>query len=149
MNNFSIKIIDPQIRKYYRTYCIGEIQVADLQETFEMPLKYWSQNDYKQQWKNAIKRIVTHEQSCFVIELELTKTAPRANLWILYKDGDIVHMQNKILFGLRFINMLKKEPFTMETCYNFIRPRRTKTDDGMKISEWNIELEAILQCKVE
>lgn len=150
MKNFSIKIIDPRERKYYRTFCIGEIQIGDdLQETFEMPLKYWSKQDYERQWKEGIERLKQQNQSCLIVELELTKTAPRAHTWVLYKDGDMVHIQNIILFGTRFINMLKKEPYTLDTCYNFIDPRETVVDNGMKVSEWDIPLKDVLRYKIK
>lgn len=33
----------------------------------------------------------------------------------------------------------------METCYNFIIPRETVSDDGMRISEWDIDLNDLLK----
>lgn len=149
MKNFSIKIIDPRERKSYSVYCIGEIQIGDFKEPFDMALKYWSKQDYEKQWQEGIERLKTHDQSCLVTTVMFTKTTPLAILWVLYKDGDIVHIQNKALFRSRFITMLKNKPFTIQTCYNFITPRKTISDStGMKISEWDIPLEAVIKYKV-
>ncbi|MBS1987324.1 hypothetical protein JST99_05330 [Candidatus Dependentiae bacterium] len=149
MKKFSIKIIDPRERKHYSIYCIGEIQIGDFKESFDIPLRYWSKKDYEKQWQDGIERLKTHDQSCLVTAVMLTKTTPLAILWVLYKDGDIVHIQNKALFRSRFITMLKKEFFTSQTCYNFITPRKTISEStGMKISEWDVSLEEVVKYKV-
>ena len=145
MKIFAIKIIDTSIRKRDGfPYCIGEIQIGDFKETFEMPLGYWTMQDYEKQWKQGIERIKNHDKSCLITELQDPTKDPWANTWVLYKDGHTVHIQNNLLMGKRFSKLLKKEPYTIETCYNFIIPRETKSDDGMQISEWDINLEDIV-----
>ena len=135
MQVFAIKVIDPMVRECYQMpCCIGEIQIGEFKETFEMPLEYWGE-DYEKQWKEGLERLKAHNQSCLVVEVQDPKKAPRASVWALYKDGETVHIQNKLLFSKRFADMLKKEPFTLETCYNFINPRTILSDTGMKISE--------------
>lgn len=150
MKTFAIKIIDTTIRESYNMpCCIGEITIGDFQEAFEMPLVYWTMQDYEKQWQEGIERIKTHGQSCLVFEMQDPTKSPWANTWVLYKEGNVIHIQNNLLQGKRFSKMLKKEPYTMETCYNFIIPRETIcSDTGMKISEWDVDLEEVVKYKV-
>ena len=140
MGIFSIHIYDPVVRiSYDMPCCIGEIQIGDFKETFEMPLEYWTIEDYQKQWRAGIERIKTHDNSCLVTELQDPNKAPRAIIWELYKEGDKVYIQNRLLYGRLFHKLLKKRPFTVETCYDFISPRETESD-GDPISEWVIDL---------
>jgi hypothetical protein len=151
MKIFAIKIIDTNIQEFDDIpYCLGEIQIGNFRETFTIPVDYWTMQDYEKQWRAGIERIKMYDQSCLIFEMEDPTKAPLANTWVLYKDGDVVHIQNHLLFGKRFSTMLKKKgPFTMQTCYNFIKTRNTiSKSTGMKISEWDIDLEAVLHGKV-
>ena len=140
MKKFAIKIIDEKVRESYdMPCCIGEIQIDDYKETFEMPLEYWTMDDYKRQWKEGIERLKEYDRSCLVAELQDPEKAPRAILWVLYKEGDIVYIRNNLLYSKRFIKMLKKQPFTLETCYNFTHAREI-SDTDMPVSEWKIPL---------
>lgn len=155
MNTFAIQILPDSVRKCWceadcmYDVCIGEITIGDFQETFKMPLEYWTMQDYEEQWQEGITRIKTHDQSCLIFQMQDPTKAPWANSWILYKDGDMVHIQNTLLHGNRFAKVLQKESFTMQTCYNFITPRETVDEkDGMKISEWDIPLQEVVKYKV-
>lgn len=144
-NTLTIKIIDKNIAESYGIpCCIGEITIGDFKETFEMPLEFWTMDDYQTQWKNGIAHIKTHEQSCLVAEIQDPQKNPRASLWVLYKDNNTVHIQNHLLFGKRFAKMLKQQPFILENCYTFITPRETSSNEGIEISEWNINLDEIV-----
>ncbi|MBS1987325.1 hypothetical protein JST99_05335 [Candidatus Dependentiae bacterium] len=156
MNTFAIRILPNSFRKCWcepdcmNDVCIGKITIGDFQETFRMQLEYWTVKDYEKQWQEGIERIKTHDQSCLVFQMQDPNRAPWANSWILYKDGDIVHIQNTLLHGKRFSKMLKKESFTIQSCYSFITPRQTVDEEGgMKISEWDIPLVDVLRYKVQ
>ncbi len=140
MSNFLIHVLDSNvITSYGMPCCIGEIQIGKFKEAFEMPLEYWTIADYQKQWKAGIERIKTYNQSYLVAELQDPNQAPRAVLWVFYKEGDKIYIQNHMLFRKRFINLLKKRPFTAETCYEFISPRETMSGED-PISEWVIDL---------
>ena len=142
---FSIKIIDEKIRECCgMPCCIGEIQIGEFKEDFEMPLEYWTIEDYKKQWKDGIERLNKNERSCLVAEVQDPEKAPWASLWVLYKEGDTVHVQNHVLRDKRFMKLIKKQPFTLETCYNLITPREViSAGTGMEISEWITDLGSI------
>ena len=139
MSSLMIHVLDPNIiTSYDMPCCIGEIQIGDFKETFEMPLVYWKIEDYQKQWQEGIERIKTHDQSCLVAELQDPNQEPRAILWVLYKEGDKVYIRNRLLHGKLFSDMLKNEVFTVDTCYDFIKPR--VVTPGSTVSEWVIDL---------
>ena len=114
------KIVDKNIFEFCGMQCCqGEIQIKKFKETFNMPLYFWNMEDYQKQWEEGIERLKTHERSCLVVAMQDPNTAPWANLWVLYKEGDKVYIHNNLLFGERFTKMLKKQPFNLKTCYDF------------------------------
>lgn len=141
MKNFLIHVLDENtFESYGLECCTGEIAIGDYKETFEMPLEYWTIDDYKKQWKDGIERLKTYNRTCLVAEVQDPLRAPRAVLWVLYREGNKVYLRNNLLFGERFEKMLKKQPFNLETCYNFTLPRSLSTDKEYPISEWTLEL---------
>lgn len=140
MSNFKIHILDPVIRiSYDMPCCIGEIQIGKFKETFEMPLVTWTMEDYQKQWQAGIDRIRKYDRSCLVSELHDLNKVPMAIIWELYKEGDKIYIQNRLLYGRWFRKGLKKRPFTAETCYEFVLPRETMSGDD-PISEWAINV---------
>lgn len=150
METFAIKIIDKNIFEFYGTPCCqSEIQIKKFKETFNMPLHLWSVKDYKKQWKEGIKRIKRHNTSCFVVSMKNSNKIPLAEIWVLYKEYNKVYIQNHFIIDERVLEILKKKPFNSKTCYDFISSRKTISEDsGMKISEWEISLEAIISAKI-
>lgn len=148
MEKFLIHVIDYNTTiSYGMPCCVGEIQINEFKETFDMPTEWWSVEDYKQQWLEGLERIKTHNSSCLVATIQDPTKAPWVNMWVLYKEHDVVYIQNFLLQGKLFIKDLKKMPFTRETCYNFIDPRETLDSDGItKISEWSVNYEDILNA---
>jgi len=58
--------------------------------------------------------------------------------WVLYFHGNRVFVQNEILF-------LDEHPdFTVDKINDFMEPRFTHNEDGMKISEWCADLKSVL-----
>ena len=146
MKKFVIKIIDENVRESDgMPCCVGEIQIGDFKETFQMPLEYWTLDDYREQWANGLERIKVNNQSCLVAEIQDPEKAPWVNLWVLYRDNSKIYIQNHTLFGKPFAKLLKDRPFTLETCYDFIIPREPLADEKNvnEVSEWEIDLESI------
>lgn len=145
--SFSIQIIDEKISSVYgMPCCVGEININSFKETFDMPLEWWTINDYKQQWHTGLARIKTHPFSCLVTEIQDPTKTPRVSFWPLYKEGDKIFIQNHLLFGKQFVKQLQKMPFTLETCYQFVGPREILADDNVtKISEWVVDLKDLVK----
>lgn len=149
MGNFAIKIKDEKIRECYgMTCCIGEIQIGKFKEEFEMSLEGLTIDDYKKQWKAGLQRIQTHTTSCLVSEFENSGKYPRVIMWVLYKEGEKIYIRNIFLCDKRFLKMLKKQPFTLENCYEFITPREPSLG-AMPVSEWVTDLASINEFLVK
>ena len=74
---------------------------------------------------------------------KIHKKAPWINWWILYKVGDTIFVQNHLLVSYMYKEVIGEGPFTPDTCYNYIDKRITHTDDGRKISEWNVKIDYV------
>ncbi len=151
IKNFNIEVISKKAETIYRRkYYRGRITVGDFTETFIMSYDNWSIDEYKQQWKEGIERIKTHDSSCLVVCFEGTLKSPRIVLWTLYKEESVIYIHNQYLFYEIFQERSKGlPPFDANSCYLYIiLPRETTTEDGDKISEWSVDLQDILEFRV-
>jgi hypothetical protein len=146
MSNFNIQVISekPEThnrRKYHR----GRITIDDFTETFRMPYDSWTIDEYQQQWKEGLERIKTHNSSCLIATLSgLKKNYPFILLWVLYKEKNVIYIQNKLLFDEIFEEISQGlPPFSAETCYLYFGSREIINEDGDKLSEWKTDMNAI------
>jgi CdiI N-terminal domain len=134
-------IIDNKVKRRHKMPTMeGEIIIGDFQETFLISLEYWGIEDYKRQWAEGLDRIKIHEQSCLVSSVQDPTKAPWLNWWVLYKEGAKIFIQNQLFVNELYKVTIGKSAFTPETCYKYISPRITHTDEGEEISEWSISL---------
>ncbi len=141
LGDFLIQVKDRKVQKIYGLpSCVGEIKIGDFRETFIMPLDWWTVGDYETQWLEGIERIKHCDESCLVTTIQDLKKIPLIDWWILYKVGSTVYVQNELIAGDCLQTFLNRGEFNRETCYDFIEPRQTVTEDGEKISEWSFEL---------
>jgi CdiI N-terminal domain len=137
--NFSIKLTERAFVDGKESFIISEIQIGEFHEIFTSSLSYWSKINYLNQWKVALTRICDgNDKSCFVTSMFDPSSANFIFLWVLYLDGDIVHLQNQILF-LEQLN----QPFSERNLYEFISIREIISDEGDKISEWDVNINDI------
>jgi CdiI N-terminal domain len=135
----TIHIIDRNPQIIYGLPCAkGEIIIGDFRETFEMPLATGSLHDYERQWHEGIERIQTYIQSCLITNVQgLDTKAPLVNWWLLYKEGSTIFIRNQMLFGKIYREKVGNNPFTLNTCYQYIQERIAKKD----VSEWIVSIE--------
>lgn len=122
---------------------MGKIHINDFKETIYIPLDLWALDDYKQQWKEGLERIKTHDQSCLVATIHDPNIRPYINWWLLYKVGDKIYIQNCLYLSDIYKNYIGDKIFTVENCYEFIPPRFSEDDcneEGFSVSEWVISL---------
>jgi hypothetical protein len=113
MKLFSIKILDPKVLFIDNIpCCIGEINIGKFQETFEMPLEYWTIKDYEKQWADGIERIKKNTQSCLIAAIQDPKKSPLVNLWTMYKINNKIFIQNHLFFVKDLLKCLKTKCLT-------------------------------------
>lgn len=150
IKDLDIRIKDKEIQEIYQSpSCLGEIQIGDFKETFDMSLDSWSIEEYTKQWAEGFARIKEKNLSCLIANAQNPKRTapgpkPLINLWLLYREKDIVYIQNQLLFGSHLKELANKLlPFDSNTCYSYIKPRETINEDGKIISEWKIEIDEL------
>lgn len=118
----------------------GRITIGDFSEEFVMPLNSWTLDQYKQQWQNGLEQIKNHDFSCLVVTVQNLESSPLIETWNLYKDENKIFIQNSLLINETVEHKSRKlSDFNANNCYEFIDyPKEIVTEDGKKISEWNI-----------
>lgn len=116
----------------------GQIKLADYTETFRSPFDVWSSGDYTRQWNEAIHRIREGaESTCFIVSVFPPLTCPNFESWIIWRQGTEFHVQNTYL--VFFENLRHVDPFNP---YGIIGSYHTVSEDGERISDWKLPLNA-------
>lgn len=77
MQNISIKFTGEDATSDYESpACWGMITIKNFSKEFISPLKWWSCEDYKIQWAEGLKRILSHDTSCLITYVKLDIKAP-------------------------------------------------------------------------
>lgn len=135
-----IKIISKKPQKRLGVISVdGEIQLNNFREELYIPLDWWSIDDYLAQWKEAVKRLNKHDVSCFVVTIHNPNIRKFIEWWPMYKIDNKIHVQNNIILDDLYDEVIGDNPFTRETCYNFVPKYRSHTTEGMKLSEWVVD----------
>jgi len=120
---------------------LGKIVLGDYSEYFKSSLSYWSVEDYKNHWKNALHKIAYEStKSCLITSIYNPQSSNFLYWWPIYKDGSSVFFQNQILFLKRV-----RPRFDPTNPYLSIPDRKTINKDGNEISEWELRTEEIYE----
>lgn len=120
----------------------GKIHIGDYSETFVAILHYWTPAQYAWQWETALRRIIEGRDRSALIT-SYVEAAPERFLfwWVLYRENDIVYIQNQMLF----FDQLDKA-FSVEHPWESVGARETITEEGREISEWTTSIEDVREC---
>ena len=136
---FDIYLTDEVVPESDGYALYGKIQVEDYTETFIASLVCWNPAQYEQHWREACQRLVHGQQDsaliCSYVESSMSEFLV---WWPLYRDGQIIHVQNELLIYSR-----PGKPFNVNEPWSSIPQRRTVNDDGLEISEWDTLLQSI------
>ena len=114
---------------------VGELTIDGFTESFDVPLHYWSRDDYERQWNEGLKRIDSGaSRSCLITSMSDPAHANFIVWWIIYREGRQLFLQNQLLFLERLVG-----EFDESNPYQFIQDRVTTDPDGGRISEWVCE----------
>lgn len=117
----------------------ASIIIDEFSEMMNIPLSYWNIDDYKDNWRISLgEGLENKKHAALAVSMYDPVNTNFIFTWVLYFSGDVVFVQNSILF-------LDECPeFTPETINSFTEPRTTHNEDGMKISEWNTDLKSVI-----
>ncbi|KFB98697.1 hypothetical protein GTGU_04367 [Trabulsiella guamensis ATCC 49490] len=117
----------------------ASIVIDEFTEMMNIPLTYWSIDDYKLSWLRSLEYgLATKKHAVLAVSMYLPENVKFIFAWILYFHGDKTFIQNKVLF------LDECEGFTATRINDFVQPRSTHTEDGIKISEWTIDFGGVI-----
>ncbi|WP_057920892.1 hypothetical protein [Lysobacter capsici] len=117
----------------------GRIQVGEFTEPLLCPIGYWARQDYVEQWLHALDQIcMGKEKTALIVSIYDPESSNFVMVWPLYLIGDNVHVQNSIIF-LEHLD----EVFDAGKVGMYVEDHATISDEGEKISEWIVPVEAI------
>lgn len=115
------------------------ITLGAFTEEFVVPLDYWSEDKYRRSWANAITQAILGPSSCLITSLSDPDNANFIVWWLLYKEHDLVFVQNQLLF----LNTIDGG-FDPWNPYSHIPPRDVQSEEGVMVSEWIITVNEII-----
>lgn len=117
----------------------ASIVIDDFKEAMNIPLTYWNIDDYKKSWFNSLEEgLAKKNHAALAVSMYEPELANFVFVWVAYFKGEMVHIQNSIIFLEEYKN------FSPERINEFIDERTTHDEDGMKISEWITDLRSVL-----
>ena len=134
---FSVKVLNEPVEEVYGEPCRwGQININGSSERFQMPLTVWDINQYKQQWNQAIQRIVNGaDKDYLVIGLRDPWISDFISLFVLYRKGNEVFIQNQIILCEG-----NEEQIENMDLLDLVEERASHTEDGVEISEWKVSI---------
>ncbi|WP_407579735.1 hypothetical protein [Citrobacter koseri] len=115
------------------------IVIDEFKEMMNIPLTYWSIDDYKLSWLRSLEDgLATKKHAALAVSMYEPKNINFIFTWILYFQGDMAFIQNKVLF------LDECDGFTASRINDFVQPRSILTEEGVKISEWVTDIDSII-----
>jgi hypothetical protein len=120
-------------------YLSGIICLGDFQEEFSSSLSHWTRDDYENQWREGVERILSGQfnmSAIFVDFMSPNKTGSTLTWWPMYLQGDSVCFQEHFLELDKLSQGLKRKDL-----YNYIQSRQKPDLDSPEPSpsEWIIK----------
>jgi hypothetical protein len=133
---FGIKLLPETVNS--ENELSGEITIGDFHERFASSTKIWSQNDYQKQWSSALKEVIEGQENSRSALISLAGDAQEGisiTCWPLYREGDHVYVQNRLLFADDL-----PQSFRVEDIASYLGDHSKYSEDGDEISEWEVAL---------
>jgi hypothetical protein len=136
---FNIYLTDEFVPDSEGQAAYGKIHIEEYAETFITSFVHWTAADYERHWQEACERLIAGErESALIVSYVAPPTSELLVWWSLYRENDIVHARNEMMFYTQ-----TKVPFSIEDPWSSVRERRILTDDGLEISEWDTNIRSI------
>jgi len=142
---FSIKFLDePLVYPFVdpkTPAAPGLLVMGDSRERFCSSLHQWSKEQYENQWRQAISSLLGGgAKVALIVEYLSRDIASKLEWWPMYKQGEIVYLQNQLFF----YDQVPK-PFSLDTPFESLRDGAVVNEEGHRISEWRVSLSEIEQ----
>ena len=116
-------------------HAVATIVLGQDKDGFEVSLEWWGRAAYERQWLGAARRLVGGaDRVMFLVSYDGPDAAFHLG-WPAWRDGDRVRIQNWLVLTEQL-----PRPFDPEQADLSVRERKTVTEDGDPISEWEVRL---------
>lgn len=118
----------------------ASIIIDGFQESINIPLTYWDVNDYKKSWLHSLEQGMKEKKhATLAVSMYNPEMANFVFAWVLYFEGNCVFVQNNVIF------LNECDNFSPEKINDFVDERTTHDEDGIKISEWNTDIDSVIK----
>jgi hypothetical protein len=116
----------------------GRLVLGKSTEEFLASLCAWTKADYQSHWTRELKALLGGTSKVALIVSYYGNRALNMEIWRLYRDGELAHFQNQILWCDTL-----PYAFDVSKISQYIEDRVVTTADGDRISEWDVSLRDI------
>jgi CdiI N-terminal domain len=108
----------------------GRATLGAYTEEFLAPLGPWTRADYEKQWVEAASRVLGPAARAAFF------TAAFRFWWAMWREGEVIFVHEEFLTPERLAGVTEYSAAP----YHLIEDRRTHSEDGKPISEWQISV---------
>jgi len=120
---------DPQIPSQSGLLVLGKTI-----EGFSSNLGTWDKSQYEDQWLSQLSSLVQGSRKvALVVSFNNPAFGSNFEIWALYREGEIVHLQNHLPWYDSF-----PAAFDISTISDHLREREVNSSEGSPISEWRL-----------
>lgn len=137
MSMFSIEFTNEPLEYPYDDTTIpaapGKLVLGKSAEEFLASLSVWAKSDYESHWRRELKTLLRGTPKVALVVSYYGNPASNTEIWRAYRDGEMVHFQNQILW----YSTLPRD-FEVAKLSEYIQERVVVTSEGNRISEWDV-----------
>lgn len=116
-----------------------QLTLEDYTEEEQADLAFWSTEDYEAHWLTELNRVTTsRHKGALITSIHDPANAFRVWVWTMWKEGNRVLFQNRLLFMLE-----ECQAFNPDQVSDHIGEYASHTEEGSRISEWIVPIAAI------
>ena len=116
----------------------GRLVLGKSTEEFLANLSLWNKSDYQSHWTRELKTLLKGNAKVALVVSYYGNSASNMEIWKGYRDGELVHFQNQILWCSQL-----PSGFDALKLSQYVQDREVVTSEGNRISEWDLNIRDI------
>lgn len=129
------------ITKENKNFLRGKVVFRNFEEPFRTTNKFWSKDQYYTHWIKELKALINGNKLKTGLITDMQDPTSKhscIDVFSMYKFESITYIQNRIL-----VIEEMKEKFNPELIEQYIYDRQIYSEDGDKLSEWQVSVQDI------
>jgi hypothetical protein len=116
----------------------GILVLGKSTEEFLASLSVWGKSDYESHWTRELQSLLGGNPKVALVVSYYGNTASNMEIWNVYRDGELVHFQNQVLWCSTL-----PPRFEVSKLSQYIQDRAVLNTEGDRISEWDVAIRDI------